>query len=154
MAVTDKVPESLRGKLGVTIARHVYAEYQKLLDSGRWQRALNFGARAQRLLWASTGTKDPKLPDTFYIKQLAAPFTINTMPEGTLQAFGDHGDFSPITIEWSNVDGTIQRFVDAGINVDALGAKLQSDGAGAFLKSWNDLMDVISAKGMELARVG
>lgn len=154
VAVTDKVPESLRGKLGVTIARRVYTEYQNLLNSGRWQRALNFGARAQRLLWASTGTKDPKLPDTFYIKQLTAPFTINTMPEGTLKAFGDHGDFNPATIEWSNVDGTIQRFVDAGVDVDALGAKLQSDGAEAFVKSWNDLMDVISAKGAELARVG
>ena len=153
VAVTDKVPESLRGKLGVTIARRVYTEYQNLLNSGRWQRALNFGARAQRLLWASTGTKDPKLPDTFYIKQLTAPFTINTIPEGTLKAFGDHGDFNPATIEWSNVDGTIQRFVDAGIDVNALGAKLQGDGAEAFVKSWNDLMDVISAKGAELARV-
>jgi len=154
MAVTDKVPESLRGKLGVTIARRVYTEYQNLLNSWRWQRALNFGARAQRLLWASTGTKDPKLPDTFYIKQLTAPFTINTIPEGTLKAFGDHGDFNPATIEWSNVDGTIQRFVDAGVDVNALGAKLQGDGAEAFVKSWNDLMDVISAKGAELARVG
>lgn len=154
VAVTDKVSESLRGKLGVTIARRVYTEYQNLLNSWRWQRALNFGARAQRLLWASTGTKDPKLPDTFYIKQLTAPFTINTIPEGTLKAFGDHGDFNPATIEWSNVDGTIQRFVDAGIDVNALGAKLQGDGAEAFVKSWNDLMDVISAKGAELARVG
>jgi transaldolase len=154
VAVTDKIPESLRGKLGVTIARRVYTEYQNLLNSGRWQRALNFGARAQRLLWASTGTKDPKLPDTFYIKQLTAPFTINTMPEGTLKAFGDQGDFNPATIEWSNVDGAIQRFVDAGVDVDALGAKLQSDGAEAFVKSWNDLMDVISARGAELARVG
>lgn len=154
VAVTDKVSESLRGKLGVTIARRVYTEYQNLLNSWRWQRALNFGARAQRLLWASTGTKDPKLPDTFYIKQLTAPFTINTIPEGTLKAFGDHGDFNPATIEWSNVDGTIQRFVDAGVDVNALGAKLQGDGAEAFVKSWNDLMDVISAKGAELARVG
>jgi transaldolase len=154
VAVTDKVPESLRGKLGVTIARRVYTEYQNLLNSGRWQRALNFGARAQRLLWASTGTKNPELPDTFYIKQLAAPFTINTMPEGTLKAFGDHGDFNPATIGWSNVDGAIQRFVDAGVDLDALGAKLQSDGAEAFVKSWNDLMHVISARGAELARVG
>lgn len=154
VAVTDKVPESLRGKLGVTIARRVYTEYQNLLNSGRWQRALNFGARAQRLLWASTGTKNPELPDTFYIKQLAAPFTINTMPEGTLKAFGDHGDFNPATIGWSNVDGAIQRFVDAGVDLDALGAKLQGDGAEAFVKSWNDLMHVISARGAELARVG
>jgi transaldolase len=87
------------------------------------------------------------------VKQLAAPFTINTMPEGTLKAFGDHGDFNPATTEWSNVDGTMQRFVDAGVDVDVLGAKLQSDGADAFVKSWNDLMDVISAKGAELTRV-
>jgi transaldolase len=154
VAVTDKVPDTLRGKLGLTVARRVYNEYQKFLNSGRWQRALNFGARAQRLLWASTGTKDPKLPDTFYIEQLAAPFTINTMPEGTLRAFEDHGDFNPVTTEWSRVDGTMQRFVDAGVDVDALGAKLQSDGAEAFVKSWNDLMDVISAKDAELTRVG
>jgi len=154
VAVADKVPDSLRGKLGVMVARRVYNEYQKFLNSGRWQRALNFGARAQRLLWASTGTKDPKLPDTFYIKQLAAPFTINTMPEGTLKAFGDHGDFNSVTAEWSNVDGTMQHFVDAGVDVDALGAKLQSDGAEAFVKSWNDLIDVISAKSAELTRVG
>ena len=153
VAVTDKVPDSLRGKLGVTVARRVYDEYQKLLNSERLQRALNFGARAQRLLWASTGTKDPTLPDTFYIKQLAAPFTINTMPEGTLKAFGDHGDFNLVKTQWSNVDGTIQRFVDGGVDVDALGAKLQSDGAEAFVKSWNDLMDVISARGAELTRV-
>lgn len=153
VAVTDKVPDSLRGKLGVTVARRVYDEYQKFLNSERWQRALNFGARAQRLLWASTGTKDPTLPDTFYITQLAAPFTINTMPEGTLKAFGDHGDFNLVRTQWSNVDGTIQRFVDGGVDVDALGAKLQSDGAEAFVKSWNDLMDVISARGAELMRV-
>ena len=91
VAVADKVPEDLKGQLGIAIAGRVYKSYLAFLTSPRWQRAYNFGASAQRLLWASTGTKDPKLPDTFYVKALAAPFTVNTMPETTLKAFGDHG---------------------------------------------------------------
>src|SRR5262245_32563371 len=93
-AVKGKVPNSLENRLGTSIAKRTFHTYRGLLSSERWQRVYNFGARPQRLLWASTGTKDPKASDTLYIKALAAPFTVNTIPETTLNAFGDHGEFS------------------------------------------------------------
>src|SRR5215475_2599245 len=97
-AVKDRVPEALRNQLGIAIAQRTYKAYRSLLDSPRWQRVFNDGARPQRLLWASTGTKDPSASDTLYITALAAPFTVNTMPEGTLKALADHG----------RIDGTLR----------------------------------------------
>ena len=155
VAVATKVPEHLRGQLGIAIAGRAYRSYQTLLRSPRWQRAYNFGARAQRLLWASTGTKDPKLPDTYYVRALTAPFTVNTMPEATLIAFGDHGEVgNALPPEQPDVEDVIREFAERGIDVDALGAELQNDGAKSFVRSWNELMGVITAKGAELARVG
>lgn len=155
VAVASKVPEHLRGELGIAIADRTYERYQRFLSSPRWQRAANFGAHVQRLLWASTGTKDPKLPDTYYVSALAAPLTINTMPEKTLIAFRDGGEaaeaMSPVQ---SEVEDVITEFEHAGIDVAKLGAELQDEGARSFVKSWGELMDVITAKSTQLAQVG
>jgi transaldolase len=146
VAVMNKVPGDLRGQLGIAIAGRIYNAYQTLLSSPRWQRAYNFGARPQRLLWASTGTKDPNLPDTYYIKSLAAPFTVNTMPDATLKAFDDHGEITgAMRADATGVEEVIQRFLRAGIDVYALAAELQVEGAKSFVKSWNELMDVIAS---------
>jgi transaldolase len=151
VAVANKVPKDLKGLLGIAVAGKAYQNYLTFLASPRWQRAYNFGARAQRLLWASTGTKDPLQPDTFYVKSLAAPFTVNTMPDVTLKAFGDHGIVNEaIMFDQNSTEGVIQQFVKAGIDVDALGLELQNEGAKSFVKSWVELMDVISAKGNQL----
>jgi transaldolase len=151
VAVANKVPRNLKGLLGIAVAGKAYQSYLTFLASPRWQRAYNFGARAQRLLWASTGTKDPLRPDTFYVKSLAAPFTVNTMPDVTLKAFGDHGIANEaIMFDQSSTEEVIQQFVKAGIDVDALGLELQNEGAKSFVKSWVELMDVISAKGSQL----
>jgi transaldolase len=151
VAVANKVPRNLKGLLGIAVAGKAYQSYLTFLASPRWQRAYNFGARAQRLLWASTGTKDPLRPDTFYVKSLAAPFTVNTMPDVTLKAFGDHGIANEaIMFDQSSTEEVIQQFVKAGIDVDALGLELQNEGAKSFVKSWVELMDVISAKGNQL----
>jgi transaldolase len=150
-AVMGKVPDSLRDQLGIAIAQRTYKAYRALLDSPRWQRALNAGARPQRLLWASTGTKDPKASDVLYIKALAAPFTVNTMPEGTLKALADHGEVGAILpADGGDCEEVLARFAQAGIDVDALAAQLQEDGAKAFVKSWNELMAVIAAKSAAL----
>jgi transaldolase len=151
VAVRDKVPESLRDQLGIAIARRAYKAYRELLDSPRWQRIFNEGARAQRLLWASTGTKDPKASDVLYVKSLAAPFTVNTMPEVTLQALADHGDVdAALPPEGGDCEEVLKQFVKAGINVDSLAVQLQEEGAKAFVKSWNDLMNVIAEKSAAL----
>jgi transaldolase len=151
VAVANKVPKDLKGRLGIAVAGKAYQSYLTFLASPRWQRAYNFGARAQRLLWASTGTKDPLQPDTFYVKSLAAPFTVNTMPDVTLKAFGDHGVVNEaIMFDQSSTEEVIQQFVKAGIDVDALGLELQNEGAKSFVKSWVELMDIISAKGNQL----
>lgn len=151
VAVANKVPQDLKGRLGVAVAAKTYQSYLTFLASPRWQRAYNFGARAQRLLWASTGTKDPLQPDTFYVKSLAAPFTVNTMPDVTLKAFGEHGAVNEvIAFGQSSTEAVIQQFHKAGIDVDALGLELQNEGAKSFVKSWVELMDVISAKGNQL----
>jgi transaldolase len=151
VAVANKVPKDLKGLLGIAVAGKAYQSYLTFLASPRWQRAYNFGARAQRLLWASTGTKDPLQPDTFYVKSLAAPFTVNTMPDVTLKAFGDHGVVNEaIMFDQSSTEEVIQQFVKAGIDVDALGLELQNEGAKSFVKSWVELMDIISAKGNQL----
>jgi transaldolase len=155
VAVMNKEPEQLRGKLGIAIAGRTYKSYQDVLHSSQLQRACNFGARPQRLLWASTGTKDPNFSDAFYIKALAAPFTINTMPEATLKAFGDHGELGQaMSTEDDGTEKVIRQFSEVGINVDDLGAELQSEGAKSFVKSWNELMDVIASKGATLQKAG
>lgn len=155
VAVTNKVSGELRGQLGVTIAGMIYRRYQKLLSSPRWQRACNFGARPQRLLWASTGTKDPNLSDTFYVDALTAPLTVNTMPEATLKAFADHGKLGrAMSPEQSRLEQILQQFSGEGIDVDALGSQLQDEGAKSFVKSWAELLEVIISKGAQLLQVG
>jgi transaldolase len=150
-AVAGKVPAELTNQLGIAIARRTYKTYRELLNSPRWQRACNYGARPQRLLWASTGTKDPKASDVLYVEALAAPFTVNTMPEGTLKAFADHGKVgSLMPADGGDCDTVLAQFAKAGVDADALAAQLQSEGAKAFSKSWNELMDVIASKSQAL----
>jgi transaldolase len=152
-SVMDKVPDSLRDQLGIAIAKRTYKAYRELLASPRWQRAFNAGVRPQRLLWASTGTKDPKASDVLYIKSLAAPFTVNTMPEGTLKALAGHGDLGTILpADGGDCEQVLAQFTKAGIDVDALAAKLQDDGAKSFVQSWNDLMTVIASKSAVLKK--
>ena len=153
VAVMDKVPEALRDRLGIAIAQRTYKAYGALLDTPRWQRVYNAGARPQRLLWASTGTKDPKASDVLYIKALAAAFTVNTMPEGTLKALADHGDVGPLLpVDGGDCEAVLTEFAKAGIDTDALAAQLQDEGAKSFVKSWNDLMAVIASKSAALAK--
>jgi transaldolase len=150
-AVAGKIPEALRNQLGIAIAKRTYKAYRTLLDSPRWQRAYNAGARPQRLLWASTGTKDPKASDVLYIKALAAPFTVNTMPEGTLKALADHGELgAPLPADGGDCEEVLAQFAQAGIDVDNLAATLQEEGARSFVKSWNELMAVIASKSAAL----
>src|SRR6185312_11481805 len=123
-------------QLGIAIAKRTYKAYRDLLGSARWQRIYNAGARPQRLLWASTGTKDPKVSDVLYIKALAAPFTVNTMPEGTLKALADHGDLNEImSADGGDCEAMLDQFAAAGIDIDQLATKLQDDGAKSFVSS-------------------
>jgi transaldolase len=146
-AVAGTVPAELNNQLGIAVANRTYKAYRELLGSPRWQRAFNAGARPQRLLWASTGTKDPQASDILYVKALAAPFTVNTMPESTLKAFADHGELGSImAADGGNCEGVIGKFTGAGVNVDGLAGQLQTEGAKSFVKSWNDLMAVINSK--------
>jgi transaldolase len=150
-AVSGKIPDALRNQLGIAIAKRTYKAYRTLLDAPRWQRAYNAGARPQRLLWASTGTKDPKASDVLYIKALAAPFTVNTMPEGTLKALADHGELGAILpADGGDCEEVLTQFVQAGIDIDNLAVTLQEEGAKSFVKSWNELMAVIASKGAAL----
>jgi transaldolase len=152
-AVKARVPDGLRNQLGIAIAKRTYKAYRMLLGSSRWQRVFNDGARPQRLLWASTGTKDPSASDTLYIKALAAPFTVNTMPEGTLNALADHGALGEmLPADGGDCEDVLARFGRAGIDVDALARRLQDDGAKSFVDSWHELMDVIAAKSADLAK--
>ena len=146
VAVMNKVPETLRDQLGIAIAKRTYKAYRKLLASSRWQRVYNAGARPQRLLWASTGTKDPKASDILYIKALAAPFTVNTMPEDTLKALARHTALGTILpADGGDSEEVLAQFANAGIDIDALAAQLQDEGAMSFSKSWNDLMSNLGA---------
>ncbi|MGB8522897.1 MAG: transaldolase [Candidatus Acidiferrales bacterium] len=146
-AVAGKVPAELTNKLGIAIAQRTYRAYRTLLGSPRWQRAYNDGARPQRLLWASTGTKDPKASDILYVKALAAPFTVNTMPEATLNALAEHTDLGNILpADGGDCEQVLAQFAKAGVNIEALAAQLQDEGAKSFVKSWNELMDVIKSK--------
>jgi transaldolase len=152
-AVAGKVPAALNNKLGIAMAQRTYKAARDLLVTPRWQRIYNAGARPQRLLWASTGTKDPKASDVLYVKALAAPFTVNTMPEGTLNALADHGDLSEImSADGGDCETVLTEFANAKIDLDALAAKLQDEGAKSFVSSWNELMGVITAKSATLAR--
>jgi transaldolase len=153
VAVTGKVPEALNDRLGIAIAKRTYKAYLGLLSSPRWMRAYNAGARPQRLLWASTGTKDPKASDVLYVNTLAAPFTVNTMPEGTLKALAEHGDVgTTLPADGGDSEEELARFADAKIDVHALSRQLQDEGAKSFVKSWNDLLGVISSKSALLKR--
>src|SRR5512132_4433972 len=146
-AVMGQVPDALRDQLGIAIAKRTYKACRTLLSSPRWQRVYNAGARPQRLLWASTGTKDPQASDILYIKALAAPFTVNTMPEGTLKALAGHSELGAILpADGGDCEEVLARFARAGIDVDALAAQLQDEGAKSFVNSWNELMSVIAAK--------
>jgi transaldolase len=155
VAVMGKVPDALHDRLGIAIAKRTYQAYRSLLDSPRWQRAYDAGARPQRLLWASTGTKDPKASDVLYIKALAAPFTVNTMPEGTLKAFADHGELgASLPPDGGDSEQVLSGFAKAGIKVDSLAAQLQDEGAESFDKSWNELMECIDSKSSAIKKAG
>ena len=151
VAVVGKEPEWLRNQLGIAVAWQTHESYRHLLDSARWQRTFNAGARAQRLLWASTGTKDPKASDTLYVEALAAPFTVNTMPEATLKALADHGEIDgSLPALACKGDEVVAKFAKAGIRIEALGGQLQVEGAASFVKSWNDLLECIALKSRTL----
>jgi transaldolase len=150
-ATMDKVPADLRDKLGPAIGWQTYKAYRDVLESDRWQRLANLGARAQRLLFASTGTKDPKASDVLYIGALAAPNTVDTMPEETLLAFGEHGSVTKaIPRDGGNCEQTLSAFTKAGIDLMKLGADLQSEGAKSFDDSWKDLLTSIETKSKAL----
>jgi transaldolase len=154
-AVMGKVPELLRGQLGIAMALRTYKAYRALLNSPRRQRVFNAGALPQRLLWASTGTKDPQASDVLYIKALAAPFTVNTMPEATLKALVDHGELGAILpADGDDCEEVLAQFAKAGIDVDALAAQLQEEGTKSFVKSWNELMEVSISKSSALKKTG
>jgi len=151
--VAGKVPADLTNRLGIAIAERTYKACRSLLSSPRWQRAYNAGARPQRLLWASTGTKDPKASDILYIKALAAPFTINTMPEATLKALAEHTELGSIlSADGGDCEEVLAQFGKTGVDVDALAVQLQDEGAKSFVKSWNDLMSVITSKSTVLKK--
>jgi transaldolase len=150
-AVAGTSPEALRGQLAIAMAKRTYKAYRSLLSSPRWQRVYNAGARPQRLLWASTGTKDPNASDDMYIKALAAPFTVNTIPEKTLIALADHGELTGLLhANGGDCEEVLARFAGAGVNVQALAARLQAEGAASFVKSWHSLMAVIASKSASL----
>jgi len=152
-AIKGRVPPELSNQLGIVIAKRTYKAYRALLGSPRWQRVFNEGARPQRLLWASTGTKDPAASDVLYVKALAAPFTVNTMPEGTLKALADHGAIGEmLPADGGDSEEVLARFTGAGIDVDGLAGQLQEEGAKSFVNSWQELMDVIGGKSAALAK--
>jgi transaldolase len=154
-AVMGKVPAELQNRLGIAIAKRTYKAYRDLLASSRWQKAARAGAPPQRLLWASTGAKDPKASDVLYIKTLAAPDTIDTMPENTLLAFADHGALGEILPEdGGDAESVIAAFAQAGVDVKQLAADLQREGAASFVESWKDLLDCIGSKSATLKAAG
>jgi transaldolase len=153
VALKEEISAPLHNRLGIAIAMRTYKAYRDLLASVRWQRLAQAGARPQRLLWASTGTKDPAAPDTLYVEALAAPDTINTIPDKTLLAFADHGKLGPMMpVDGGDAEGVIEAFRDEGVDVDALAARLQREGADAFSKSWNLLLSRIEDKRAQVRR--
>ena len=147
-AVAGKISDEFRNKLGIAISGRTYKAYCDLLASDRCHRLANYGARMQRLLWASTSTKnDPAAPDDLYVRALAAPYTVNTMPEQTLLNFADHGTLGSVLSPGAgDAEELLFKMSRAGIDMDALAAQLQKDGAEAFVKSWDELMTVLEAK--------
>jgi transaldolase len=146
------LPDTLRNKLGIAVGRRCYAAYRRLLEQPRWRQLAAAGARPQRLLFASTGTKDPKLNPSLYVEALAAPDTVNTMPDKTLLAFAEHGKLNGvIPPDGGDCEVTLREFGKAGVDIDALAVKLQQDGAASFVKSWQELMELIVVKGKALA---
>ena len=154
VAVAGKTSAELTNRMGIAIGQRTYRAYGAHLASPRWQRLANAGARPQRLLWASTGTKDPKAPEDLYVKALAAPLTVDTIPEKSLLAFADHGEVGPImAADGGDCEAVLAQFAQAGIDIDALATQLQDEGAKSFVKSWNDLMGRIASKSEALATV-
>jgi transaldolase len=152
VAVKDKVSPQLRNRLGIAIAQRTYKAYCDMLSSARWQKLAKAGAHTQRLLWASTGTKDPAAPDTLYIEAFAAPDTINTMPEKTLQAFADHGKVGDrMPVDGGDAEAVLAQFRREGIDDTALAQRLQREGADAFSKSWKALLSRLAEKSLQLA---
>lgn len=155
VAVRNEVAGALRNRLGIAIAHRTYRAYRELLASTRWQTLADAGARPQRLLWASTGTKDPEAPDTLYLEALAAPDTINTVPEKTLLAFAEHGKVGgALPADGGDAEALLAEFTQAGVDVDALAERLQHEGVHAFANSWHDLIDRIAAKAETLTDGG
>ena len=153
-AVAKRVPTELHNVLGIAVAQQTYKAYRELINSPRYGRLANAGARPQRLLWASTGTKDPDASDVLYVKALQAPFTVNTMPEETLLDFADHGEVAALLpADGGDAEATLARFAQAGVDVSALAAQLQKDAASSFVESWNELLSCIAAKSDQLASV-
>jgi transaldolase len=154
-SVAGKVPEALQNRLGLAIATRTYRAYRELLDSDRWLRLANRGARAQRLLWGSTGTKDPKASDVLYVEGLIAPHTVNTIPEKTLLAFHDHGRVGvPLPRDGGDAEAVLAEFTRAGVDLDALAAELQRKGAAAFVTSWDNLLACLADKAAALRKAG
>jgi transaldolase len=155
VAVKDRVPQPLRNRLGIAIAGRAYKAYRELLGSPRWRTLAAAGAWEQRLLWASTGTKDPQARDTMYIEALAAPDTINTIPDTTLLAFADHGKLNGVMpLDGGDAEEVLAQFARLGIDDAALAAELQREGAEAFDKSWRDLLELIASKSATLEKIG
>jgi transaldolase len=151
-AVKDKVPAALRNRLGIAVAKRTYRAYRDLLQSARWRKLVAAGAQPQRLLWASTGTKDPQAPDTLYIEALAAPDTINTMPEPTLLAFAEHGKVSAaMPTDGGDAEALLAEFQRLGVQQGTLAAELQREGARSFTSSWNDLLECLESKSARLS---
>jgi transaldolase len=151
-AVAEQAPAELANRLGIAVGKRTYRAYRELLDAQRWLRLANEGARPQRLLWASTGTKDPKASDVLYIEGLASPFTVNTMPDKTLNAYADHGRaVEPLAANGGDCDETLAAFNEAGIDTDALASKLQRDGADSFSASWREMLETVSGEREKLA---
>ena len=153
VAVKDQVPREQRGRLGIAIAKRTYRAYRELLASPRWTRLAQAGARPQRMLWASTGMKDPDGRDTLYVESLAAPDTVDTMPDKTLLAFADHGQVGPpMAVDGGDAEQTLAEFTRLGVDLDALAVRLQKEGGDAFKKSWGSLLDAIREKSVQRAR--
>jgi transaldolase len=147
VAVAGEVPDELHNRLGLAVGYRAYRAYRELLDSQRVQRLMNEGARPQRLLWASTGTKDPDASDVLYIEGFASPFTVNTMPEPTLHAFADHGEVGDLVpADGGDAEEVLAEFGRAGIDVEELAERLQEEGKEAFVKSWNGMLESIESK--------
>jgi transaldolase len=151
VAVHDDVPEDIQNTLGIAVGKATYRAWRELLESDRWKGLADQGARLQRLLFASTGTKDPEASDTLYIEAFAAPDTINTMPDKTLKAFADHGTVGdPLPADGGDCEEVFEAHREAGIDTDALALRLQKEGAEAFSKSWTDLLETIKSESERL----